>query len=140
MKILRGIEKLAVDANPMLSAVIGGKARNVFLSEKTVFYTTSFNFMEVQRYLPHFSREKGIPAGDIYLALSTLPVNVCIEDFYRTRLHQAERLIGKRDPDDRHLLALALRLQCPIWSNDRDFDGLGVQVISTEELLKMLWA
>jgi len=35
-------------------------------------------------------------------------------------------------------LALALELGLPIWSNDRDFDGLPVDVYPTARLLKLL--
>ncbi len=45
-------------------------------------------------------------------------------------------MIDKIDPDDIHLLALALKLNCPIWSNDKDFEGLGVEVYSTLDLIR----
>lgn len=137
MKILKSSEKLAVDANPILSAIIGGNARIVFgEAEKLVFYTTFFNFKEVEKYMPYLSSKKDIPLGDLYLALSMLPVTVCDEDFYKSELRRARKLISKRDPDDCHLLALALELKCPLWSNDRDFEGLGVTVYSTADLIK----
>ena len=42
------------------------------------------------------------------------------------------------DPDDVELLAMALHLQVPIWSNDRDFEGLNVDSFTTEGLLRHL--
>ena len=75
LKILKNLEKLAVDANPILSAIIGGKARDVLLnSETTYFYTTVFNFKEVEKYIPTFSTKRSIDAEDLYLALSLLPL------------------------------------------------------------------
>ncbi|MFZ6016754.1 MAG: PIN domain-containing protein [Nitrospirota bacterium] len=137
MKILKSLKKLTVDANPILSAIIGGIARDVFLkTEMTSFYTTAFNFKEVERYIPVLSAGKGIPAEDLYLALSTLPLFVCNKDFYKSQIKKAQALIGKRDPDDIHLLALALELKCPIWSNDKDFEGLGIDVYRTLDLIK----
>jgi predicted nucleic acid-binding protein len=139
LKTLRGLEKLAADANSILSAIIGGCARDIFLkAEGTAFFTTAFNFREVEKYIPLLSAKRGIPPEDLYLALSTLPVTVCDENFYRSKLKKADKLIGKRDPDDRHLLALALKLECPIWTNDRDFEDLGVNVYRTEDLMKKL--
>jgi predicted nucleic acid-binding protein len=135
---LKGLEKLAVDANPILSALIGGKARDVFLSEGISLYTTHFNFEEVEKYIPRLSIQRGLPIDDLYLALSMVPVIVCDEEFYKSKSKQAARLIGKRDPDDRHLLALALELQCPLWSNDRDFEGLGVKIYTTTDLIKLI--
>ena len=137
MKILKGIEKLAVDANPILSAIIGGNARNVFLIENTVFYITAFNFKEVEKYIPILASKRDIPMEDLYMALSMLPLSVCDTEFYKNRINQANRLIEKRDPKDIHLLALALKINCPIWSNDRDFQRLGMKVYSTLDLMRI---
>lgn len=137
MRILKDIEKLAVDANPILSAVIGGKARSVFLNADHIsFYTTLFNFKEVEKYIPILVSKRSLPLDDLYLALSTLPISVCDVDFYKDTLKNAESLIGDRDPDDIHLLGLALKLSCPIWSNDKDFDDVGIKVYSTLALIR----
>lgn len=53
MRILKGTESLAVDTNPLLSAIIGGNAKLVFLSAEGIsFCTTLFNFREVGKYIP----------------------------------------------------------------------------------------
>jgi predicted nucleic acid-binding protein len=43
-----------------------------------------------------------------------------------------------RDMDDIELLALAMKLKVPVWSNDRDFTASKVQVYTTAKLLKEL--
>jgi len=137
LKILEDIEKLAVDANPILSAIIGGNARSVFLDADHIsFYTTLFNFREVEKYIPTLASKRSLPLDDLYLALSTLPISVCDVEFYKATLREAERLISDRDPDDIHLLGLALKLSCPIWSNDRDFDDVGIKIYSTLALVR----
>ena len=137
MRILRNSKKLAVDANPILSAIIGGSARKVFIGDETIsFYTTEFNFKEIEKYIPVFSAKKSIPVEDLYLALSIIPIIVCNEEFYKDKIKEAKELIGKRDPDDIHLLALALKLNCPIWSNDKDFEGLGIIIYKTTDMIK----
>ena len=134
--ILRNIEKLAVDANPILSAVIGGKARSVFLEADHIsFYTTLFNFKEVEKYIPVLASKRSLPLDDLYFAISTLPISVCDVEFYKDVLKKAESLIGDRDRDDIHLLGLALKLSCPIWSNDKDFDDVGIKIYSTLALI-----
>jgi predicted nucleic acid-binding protein len=137
LRILKDIEKLAVDANPILSAIIGGKARSVFLDADHIsFYTTLFNFKEVEKYIPTLASKRSLPLDDLYLALSTLPISVCDVEFYKETLKKASSLIGDRDPDDIHLLGLALKLSCPIWSNDRDFDSVGIKIYSTLALIR----
>jgi len=100
------------------------------------FYTTLFNFKEVEKYIPALASKSSLPLDDLYLALSTLPISVCNVDFYKDTLKKAKSLIDERDPDDIHLLGLALKLSCPIWSNDRDFDGVGITVYSTLTLIR----
>lgn len=56
----------------------------------------------------------------------------------RPGLSSAGRRIGKRDPDDVDVLALALTLNLPVWSNDNDFENAGVEWYTTAELLKTL--
>jgi predicted nucleic acid-binding protein len=39
--------------------------------------------------------------------------------------------IGRRDPRDWPVLACALLLDCPVWTEDRDFFGTGVATWTT---------
>jgi predicted nucleic acid-binding protein len=40
----------------------------------------------------------------------------------------ARERLGRRDPDDWPILAAALALGCPIWTEDTDFFGCGVAI------------
>jgi predicted nucleic acid-binding protein len=57
---------------------------------------------------------------------------------FEEKLIEARSRIGARDPEDIDLLALALVLEIPVWSNDRDFKGAGVEWYTTARLLKLL--
>jgi predicted nucleic acid-binding protein len=70
------------------------------------------------------------------MALSTLPVHVRDVESYKDTLKTAKSMMKERDPDDVHLLGLALKLACPIWSNDKDFEGLGIKVYTTLDLIR----
>ncbi len=39
---------------------------------------------------------------------------------------EARKRLGTRDPEDWPILAAALALECPIWTEDSDFFGCGV--------------
>ena len=39
---------------------------------------------------------------------------------------KALQRIGRRDPDDWPIAAAALVLDCPIWTEDKDFFGAGI--------------
>lgn len=74
----------------------------------------------------------------LVLTKAALPVTVVERSEYERHLPEAERRIGKRDPDDVDVLALALDLNFAVWSNDNDFEDAGVEWHTTAELLKML--
>jgi predicted nucleic acid-binding protein len=74
----------------------------------------------------------------LLLAVAALPVSVVERETYARTVAQARRLIGQRDPDDIEILALALHLKIPLWSNDNDFRDTGVEWYTTAELLQRL--
>ena len=72
------------------------------------------------------------------LALASLPVIVVERADYGRKVSEAARRLGRRDPDDVDVLALALHLGVPVWSNDDDFREAGVQWFTTAALFKRL--
>jgi predicted nucleic acid-binding protein len=47
-------------------------------------------------------------------------------DVYGEFEAEARERLGQRDPEDWPILAAALALGCPIWTEDTDFFGCGV--------------
>jgi predicted nucleic acid-binding protein len=60
------------------------------------------------------------------------------QHFYQGQRAEVKRRIAHRDPDDVDVLALALKLDCPLWSNDADFEETGVELYTTAQLLRKL--
>lgn len=131
-------EKLAVDANPILSAGIGGSALKGFWDSRLSLHTTAHTLREVLKYAPKLARKADIPLQEVLASLYLLPLTVHGRAFYQSKLPKAHKLIGERDPDDVDLLALALKLDIPIWTNDRDFEKTGVATYTTAQLLSLL--
>ena len=132
------LRKLAADSNVILSAVIGKAALQVFLRPEIELITTRFNLLEVEEYIPRLASKYGLDERSLSLQLKMLPMVVFDEKYYHSHTPQAARLLKERDPDDVHLAALALKEEVPIWSNDRDFEKLSLQVYTTAQLLKAL--
>ena len=131
--------KLVADANVLLSAVIGGRAKLVFESPRVEqVLTTAFTMGEVQEYSVELARAKGLSLDAVLLATAALPVTIVDREVYTRTLVEAKRRIGQRDPEDVEVLALALHLKLPVWSNDRDFEGTGVERYTTAQLLRKL--
>ena len=131
--------RLAADANVLLSAVIGGRARLVFTSAQVdEILTTEHTFAELQEYAPILAEKKRLSLKTVLLSVASLPVTVVPQHKYSKSLPAARKRIGKRDPDDVDLLALALQLGIPIWSKDKDFEVAGVELYTSARLLQDL--
>jgi len=129
--------QLVADANVLLAAILGGKARLILASEAlTQTFTSETTFAEVEEYALILGRKKHLSSEFLFLALSSLSITIVQRNEYAGSLSEARRRVGRRDPDDVDILALALHLQLPLWSNDRDFEGTGIEVLTTEYLLR----
>jgi predicted nucleic acid-binding protein len=130
---------LAADANVLLSAVIGGRAKLVLNHPQVEeIFTTQHTLAEVEEYTMVLAKSKRLPPDVLLLAVSALPVTVVGRAQYARSMPGAFRRIGHRDSDDAELLALALQLNIPVWSNDKDFEGFRVELFTTERLLRRL--
>ena len=135
--ILKPLDKLVVDANPIISALLGGAALRVFWSPSLKeLVTTRFTINEVLPYLPHLAKKISVPEALLRLELELLPLVIYEKDSYQSQIAEAAKRIGDRDPKDVDVLALALTLGYPLWSNDHDFEGTGVVLFTTASLLK----
>jgi predicted nucleic acid-binding protein len=139
LKISKPLEIIVVDANPILSGLIKGNSINIFWKKEIkVFATTEFTLQEIKKYIPSLAVKAGLMKEVLFFDLALLPLKIYPKDFYADHLEQAKERIGKRDPKDADLLALALKLKAPIWTNDRDFEDTGVELFPTAKLFKFL--
>jgi len=131
--------RLAADANVLLSAVIGGRARLILTSpEIDGILTTEHTFAEVEEYSLVLAAKKRLAADVVRLAVAALPVQLVRRAEYAGSMGEARRRIGSRDQEDVELLALALHFGIAVWSNDRDFEAVRVELFTTERLLRHL--
>jgi predicted nucleic acid-binding protein len=131
--------RLVADANVLLAAVLGGRAKAVLQHpEIEEVLTPEATLAEVQEYAVILARKKRLSLDTLLLAIAALPVTVVEEAIYASAVPQARELIAQRDPDDVDVLALVLHLDLPLWSNDNDFEGTGIDWCTTAELLSKL--
>lgn len=135
-------EIIAVDANPIISALIGGKALTALDSSSVGrFITTEFTLNEVRKYIPVLANKPKlqraeITEGEMLTALEAIPIEVYPRKFYRSFVGHAKDRI--KDPKDVDILALALKTEAVIWTNDPHFNNYGVPIIDTAKLLKAI--
>lgn len=94
---------------------------------------------EVHAYVPAFSTRTGLPQDVLGFLLELLPLTSYAASTYRRTIPEAVRLIGHRDSDDVAPLALALHLDVPLWTNDKDFERTGAFLYTTAQLLAVLF-
>ena len=68
------IDALVVDANPLLSALLGGQARDVLFSGRTTFLASQHTLFEVEKYLPRVANRIGLAELDLWREFQLLPV------------------------------------------------------------------
>jgi len=135
----RASVRLVADANVLLSAVLGGRAKVVLEHPSvTEVLTSEATLAEVQEYAAQLAARKRLSPDVVLLAVASLPVRVVERETYEKSIPEAKRRIARRDPDDVDILALALHARIPLWSNDNDFEGVGVEWFTTAKLLAVL--
>ncbi len=129
---------LVLDANILLRAVFGQRVRQILekYEDEARFYTPDVCFEDAGRYIPVISNERGF---DVDLGLSVLEqigriVEQVDRSLYEEYQNAALGRIGRRDPDDWPVVAVALLLDLPIWTEDQDFFGSGVATWTSDRV------
>lgn len=133
---------LVLDANILIRAVLGRKARTLIIdyANSVDFFTPSVCFDDAYHYLPELLNKRGIVVEPALAVLDNLkriiqPVeNEWLEAFET----QARLRLKQRDEQDWPILAAALALNCPIWTEDADFFGVGVATWTTTNIEYLL--
>ena len=129
---------LVLDANILIRAVLGVRALAAITeyAGRVRFLAPTAAFDEARAHLPKISLRRPIGSEDLVAVLDTLKafIEVIEESAYTPRAGDARQRIAKRDPDDWHVLALALTFGCAVWTEDTDFFGVGVATWTTDRI------
>ena len=132
---------VVADANVVLSALIGGRARLVLASvHGPRCVAADAVASEIVGHIPRLAEKRGLDRALLFAALAVMPVEWKVEVDYDRQRDEAQSRIGQRDPDDWPTVALALELELPVWSQDKDLPVAGVEVFTTGDLLDALRA
>lgn len=131
-------KRLVLDANILLRAVFGVRVRSLLeaYEDSVSFYAPDICFADARKYIPSLSAKRGIDAEPGLAVLNQLSRLVEIIDhsiYEEHELSARERMIS-RDEDDWPIVASALLLGCPVWTEDRDFFGSGISTWTTETI------
>jgi hypothetical protein len=74
----------------------------------------------------------------LFAALQVMPIDWQAASEYDDHREEAEKRIADRDPDDCPTVALALELDLPVWTQDKDHTDAGIEVFTTDDPLDTL--
>lgn len=111
---------LVVDANALFSALIKDSfSYNIFFNEKFRLFTSEYIFTEFEKHKEEILDKTERTTEEFFKLIEILKRRVSIIPLEELipYIEEAEKLTP--DPDDMTYFALALKLNCAIWSNDK---------------------
>ena len=96
--------------------------------------------LDARKYLPALLEKRGVNGTAALRVLDTLEsiVRPFEFDLYAGLQHQTLQRIAMRDVDDWPVLACAMTLGCPVWTEDADFFGTGVATWTSDRVALFL--
>lgn len=129
---------IVLDANILIRAVLGKRVRELLLDNAAVvkFFAPDVAYADARKYLPALLEKRGVNSAAAMTVLDTLEaiVRPLEFDLYAGLQQQALQRIAMRDADDWPVLACAMTMGCPVWTEDAGFFGTGVATWTTDRV------
>jgi predicted nucleic acid-binding protein len=129
---------IVLDANILIRAVLGKRVRELILEHVTTvkFFAPDVAYADARKYLPALLKKRGVDDSAAMLVLDRLEgvVQSIDAELYEGLQQQALQRIAARDADDWPVLACAMTLGCPVWTEDADFFGTGVPTWTSDRV------
>lgn len=129
---------LVLDANILIRAVLGRRVRSLLetYEDSTDFYAPDVCFDDAREYIPGVLSSRG---EDPDLGLAVLEqiralVRPVEQALYQDLEQLARQRVATRDVEDWPVVAVAVLLNVPIWTEDRDFFGSGIAIWTTDRV------
>ncbi len=115
--------EIVIDTNKIISAILkSGKIRKLLLRFK--FYVPKALIEELEKHKKEICKKARITSDvfDFIFGEIVLPRVLLIPDEkYKEKIDDALNIVKNFDEDDTPFIALALKLNMPIWTNDKNF-------------------
>jgi predicted nucleic acid-binding protein len=129
---------LVLDANILIRAVLGRRVRSLLetYEDSIAFYTADVCFEGAREYIPGvLTGRRGDPQAGLILLQQILLLVQPVDRVLNLDFEQlARERIAARDVDDWPVVATALMLQVPVWTEDQDFFGSGLATWTTDRV------
>jgi predicted nucleic acid-binding protein len=132
------LHPLVLDANILIRGVLGEKVRNLLINSNASieFFVPDICVRDAEKYLPIILSKRSIKSESALLTLSELLscLRVVEKELYEEYSHEAKQRIEIRDIHDWPVVATALMINAPIWTEDQDFFGSGISTWTTDRI------
>lgn len=129
---------IVLDANILIRAVLGKRVREILIEHAATvkFFAPDVAYADARKHLPALLAKRGISGTAASQVLDSLESIVQPIDFelYAGQQQRALQRIAIRDADDWPVLACAMTIGCPVWTEDADFFGSGVATWTTDRV------
>jgi predicted nucleic acid-binding protein len=129
---------IVLDANILIRAVLGRRVRDLILqnADTVKFFAPAIAYADARKYLPALLEKRGVRGATALAVLDNLAtiVQIVDEELYVGMQVQALQRIAMRDADDWPVLACAMSIDCPVWTEDTDFFGTGIATWTTDRI------
>jgi predicted nucleic acid-binding protein len=131
---------LVLDANILFAALIKNSTTTKLLFNSNLnLYTSKFIFEEFEKYKSLILKKTKKSEKELEIIMNILKEIICVIsiDDYFDYVEKAKEI--SPDPKDVDYIALALKLNCSIWSNDKELKHQNiVKIYSTKDILDIL--
>jgi predicted nucleic acid-binding protein len=131
--------ELVIDANILFAALIKQNVTSDLIFSKDLYlYAPEFLFDEFVKYKNLIKQKTGASEEEIELLIKVFQrrITVVLKEDIEEFILSAKKI----SPDEKDIpyVALALKLEVPIWSNDNDlkFKQNRIKVMTTNDILK----
>ncbi len=133
-------QALVLDANILVRAVLGQRVFKLLnqYHGTTAFFAPDEAFADAEKYLPKIFEARGLDWAIGAAVLSRLPTLVQRIEFDVYCEFEVNARNRIRDVRDWPVLATALALDSPVWTEDQDFFGSGVATWTTNTVTMYL--
>lgn len=132
------LKSIVIDANIVIRAILGERVRNLIIQHyKAVdFFVPDVCLDDTRKYIPQVFEKRKMPsqpAMELLEKFATI-LNVVEPEIYSQYIDEAKERMKDRDLDDWPIVATSLVLDCPIWTEDKDFFGSGMPTWTTDRI------
>jgi len=131
---------IVIDANIIFAALIkDSKTAEIILNKNITLYTPEFVLLEIEKHKKEILEKTSRSKEELEQILNILKYIIKIIPQTEIEQYLAQSRKITPDPNDIMYIALALKLKCAIWSNDKVLATQNqIKVHNTAEIIKLL--